>query len=78
LGDGGGGLGAAGATLFGLQMEDTRKLAVVMDVSRSMTGYLPIVAKQLDKLATRGPLIFYFGCGLAEEPKKSDISDKVF
>ena len=58
MGDGGGGLGAAGATLFGLQMEDTRKLAVVMDVSRSMTGYLPIVAKQLEKLATRGPLYF--------------------
>jgi hypothetical protein len=78
LGEGSGGMRAVGATLFGLQMEDTKKVAVVMDVSRSMTSYLPIVAKELDKLATRGPLILYFGCGLRTEPKNRSISDKVF
>ena len=78
LGEGAGGLGAVGATMFGLQMEKVQKLAVVMDVSRSMTSYLPIVAKELDKLATRGPLILYFGCGLKTEPKNRSISDKVY
>jgi len=78
LGEGAGGMKAAGATMFGLQMEKVQKLAVVMDVSRSMTSYLPIVAKELDKLATRGPLILYFGCGLKTEPKNRSISDKVY
>jgi hypothetical protein len=78
LGDGAGGMRAVGATMFGLQMQDTEKLAVVMDVSRSMTSYLPIVAKELDNLVTRGPLILYYGCGLKTEPKNRSISDKVF
>jgi hypothetical protein len=77
LGAGAGGLGPGGATLFGIQMEDSRKVAVVMDVSRSMTKYLPIVAKELDKLAARGPLILYFGCGLKELPSKGRLDDDV-
>ncbi|MEN9535248.1 MAG: hypothetical protein RLZ22_189 [Verrucomicrobiota bacterium] len=78
MGEGTGGMRAAGATLFGLQMENTKKVAVVMDVSRSMTNYLPIVAKELDKLSSRGPLILYFGCGLRPEPKQRSINDKVY
>ncbi len=77
LGAGSGGLGPAGATLFGIKMEDSRKVAVVMDVSRSMTKYLPIVAKELDKLAARGPLILYFGCGLKEPTSKGRFDDDV-
>ena len=50
--------------MFGMKLKDTRKIAVVMDVSRSMTRYLPIVAKELDKVAYGSPLILYFGCGL--------------
>jgi hypothetical protein len=55
--------------MFGIELKDTRKIAVVMDVSRSMTKYLPIVAKELDKVARGSPLVLYFGCGLKSPPK---------
>ncbi len=61
--------------MFGKELKDTRKMAVVMDVSRSMTKYLPIVAKELDKVARGSPLILYFGCGLKTPPK--NLEDKV-
>lgn len=76
----GGGLGTAGlqpAMMFGLKLDNAEKLAVVMDVSRSMTAYLPVVAKELDKLPGRGPLILYFGCGLSTPPSKLKLDDKV-
>ena len=76
---GGAGLGGAGPQpmkMFGLELENSQKVAVVIDVSRSMTKYLPIVARELDKLSTRGPLIMYFGCGLAEPPKNEKIDAK--
>ena len=63
--------------MFGLKLDSTEKLAVVMDVSRSMTSYLPVVAKELDKLPGRGPLILYFGCGLSTPPSKLKLDDKV-
>lgn len=62
-------------TMFGKELKDTRKIAVVMDVSRSMTRYLPIVAKELDKVARGSPLILYFGCGLKTPPRS--LEDKV-
>jgi hypothetical protein len=61
--------------MFGKELKDTRKIAVVMDVSRSMTKYLPIVAKELDKVARGSPLVLYFGCGLKTPPK--NLEDKV-
>ena len=61
--------------MFGIELKDTRKIAVVMDVSRSMTKYLPIVAKELDKVARGSPLVLYFGCGLKSPPK--GLEDKV-
>ena len=61
--------------MFGKELKDARKMAVVMDVSRSMTRYLPIVAKELDKVARGSPLILYFGCGLKTPPK--NLEDKV-
>lgn len=61
--------------MFGLELKDTRKIAVVMDVSRSMTGYLPAVAKELDKIARQSVLVLYFGCGLTKE--KGRLDDKV-
>ncbi len=69
LGGGAGNSGLKPVMMFGMLMKDTQKIAVVMDVSRSMTQYLPIVAKELDKLSTKGPLILYFGCGLTKETK---------
>ena len=61
--------------MFGKELKDTRKIAVVMDVSRSMTKFLPIVAKELDKVARGSPLVLYFGCGLKTPPK--DVEDRV-
>ncbi|MDZ4289842.1 MAG: hypothetical protein U0984_17895 [Prosthecobacter sp.] len=77
-GFGSGGLGGITfkpITMFGRELKDSRKIAVVMDVSRSMTRYLPIVAKELDKVARGSPLILYFGCGLRKPPR--EIDDKV-
>jgi hypothetical protein len=53
-----------------------KKIAVVMDVSRSMTRYLPIVTKELDKVAFGSNLVLYFGCGLTPESPKNKALDK--
>ncbi|MCB1277507.1 hypothetical protein [Prosthecobacter sp.] len=58
--------------MFGKELKDTRKIAVVMDVSRSMTKFLPIVTKELDKVAFGSPLVLYFGCGLVKPKGKID------
>lgn len=58
--------------MFGKELKDTRKMAVVMDVSRSMTKFLPLVTKELDKVAFGSPLVLYFGCGLMKPPAKLD------
>lgn len=58
--------------MFGKELKDTRKIAVVMDVSRSMTKFLPLVAKELDKVAFGSPLVLYFGCGLVKPKEKID------
>jgi hypothetical protein len=83
FGSGIGAGGAAGVTfkpisMFGMVLKDARKIAVVMDVSRSMTRYLPVVAKELDKVAYGSPLVLYFGCGVAKPRGKDDVEDKVF
>lgn len=82
----GNGMGAGGLSgitfkpimMFGFELKDARKIAVVMDVSRSMTKYLPIVVRELDKVARGSPVVMYFGCGLTKPPgRKSDLDDKV-
>lgn len=62
--------------MFGKELKDTRKIAVVMDVSRSMTKFLPLVTKELDKVAYGSPLVLYFGCGLMQP--KGKIDDEIF
>lgn len=62
--------------MFGLTLENSRRIAVVIDVSRSMTKYLPIVAKELDRLSSRGPLIMYFGCGVDKPPARERLEDR--
>jgi hypothetical protein len=76
-GNGTGGTGLRHAMMFGLKLDNSEKLAVVMDVSRSMTKYLPIVVKELDKLSSRGPLILYFGCGLTDPPPREKLDSRV-
>lgn len=61
--------------MFGMELKSTRKVAVVMDVSRSMTGYLPAVAAEMDKLAFHSVLVLYCGCGmgLPLRPPNSEV-----
>ncbi len=54
--------GAGTIVMFGKELKNVRKIAVVMDVSRSMTRYLPEVVKELRKVGRDSPLILYFGC----------------
>jgi hypothetical protein len=63
--------GAGSMVMFGKELK-TRSIAVVMDVSGSMTPYLPIVAKELDKVAPGSNLVLFSGCGLLEEPSNVD------
>jgi hypothetical protein len=83
FGDGLGMGGMSGVTfkpimMFGMELKDARKIAVVMDVSRSMTRYLPVVANELDKVARGSALVLYFGCGVANPPRSDDIDDKAY
>ncbi len=66
-----GGAGTGSITMFGKQI-NTRTISVVMDVSGSMTPYLPIVAKELDKVAPGSNLVLFSGCGLLQEPENVD------
>lgn len=58
------GAGTGTVMMFGKQIS-ARKIAVVMDVSRSMTRYLPEVVKELKKVGRDSALILYFGCWLS-------------
>ena len=51
-------------TMFGKKIENVKKIAVVMDVSRSMTRYLPVVVDEMRKIGRTSPLVLYFGCWL--------------
>ncbi len=58
----GAGSGTGSVVMFGKELKNVRKIAVVMDVSRSMTRYLPEVVKELKKVGRDSALILYFGC----------------
>jgi hypothetical protein len=55
--------------MFGMELKNVKKIAVVMDVSRSMT-------KELDNVAFGSNLVLYFGCGLTEETKQNKALEK--
>jgi hypothetical protein len=57
-----GSAGAGSIMMFGKKIDNVRKIAVVMDVSRSMTRYLPEVVKELKKVGRDSALVLYFGC----------------
>jgi hypothetical protein len=63
--------GTGSVMMFGKQIKG-RSISVVMDVSGSMTDYLPIVAKELDKVAPGSNLVLFSGCGLLREPDNVD------
>jgi hypothetical protein len=54
--------GSGSIMMFGKKIDNVRKIAVVMDVSRSMTRYLPEVVKELKKIGRDSSLVLYFGC----------------
>lgn len=54
--------GSGSVVMFGKELKNVRKIAVVMDVSRSMTKYLPEVVKEMKKIGRDSPLVLYFGC----------------
>lgn len=51
--------------IFG-QKIDARRMAVVLDMSASMYAFLPIVIKEVDKVAPGSIVILHYGCGLAD------------
>jgi len=74
--------GAGSIMMFGKKIDNVRKIAVVMDVSRSMTRYLPEVVKELKKVGRDSSLVLYFGCWMNPIKDKPDevipVSDPRF
>jgi hypothetical protein len=74
--------GASGATfkpiiMFGQNLK-ARKIAVIMDVSGSMTPHLTKVIKELDRVAAGSTVILYVGCGVAKPEKGVRLEDDAF
>jgi len=62
--------------MFGKNI-NAKKMAVILDVSSSMTSYLEDVVKEVDRVAKGSPVICYFGCGLMRPEKGGHIDDKI-
>ncbi len=56
--------------IFG-QKIDARRMAVVLDISRSMYPFLPTVIKEVDKVAPGSMVILHYGCGLNDQEIRS-------
>ncbi|MDB6118335.1 MAG: hypothetical protein JWO08_2116 [Verrucomicrobiaceae bacterium] len=61
--------------MFGKNI-NAKRMAVILDVSSSMTSYLDDVVKEVDRVAKGSPVICYFGCGLMRPEKGGHIQDK--
>lgn len=57
------GAGFISMPLFG-QKIDARRMAVILDMSGSMYPFLPIVIKEVDKVAPGSVVILHYGCGM--------------
>jgi hypothetical protein len=66
---------------FGVKIE-ARRMAVVLDISGSMYPFLPIVIKEVDKIAPGSTVILHYGCGMDDkeikDPKLLNTTDKSF
>lgn len=60
--------------MFGQDLK-ARKIAVIMDVSGSMTPHLTKVIKELDRVASGSRVILYVGCGVASPEKGVRLDD---
>lgn len=80
----GNGIGAGGKsgvtfkpiTMFGRDL-GAKRLAVILDVSTSMTPYLSDVVKEVDKVAKGSVVVCYFGCGLMRPPKNERVEERI-
>ncbi len=68
------GVGAAFVAMFGKKL-DSRRLAVVLDVSKSMHPFIPTVVKEANKISGGCPIMMFYGCGL-QTPKDRSIERK--
>lgn len=57
--------------MFGKQI-NAKRIAVVLDVSRSMTPYLEKVVNELDRVARGSTVVLYYGCGLMRPDGRID------
>ena len=62
--------------MFGTQL-NAKRLAVVLDVSASMTPYLENVIKEVDNVARGSPVILYYGCGLERKEPGMKLIEEV-
>ena len=68
------GSGAGFVAMFGKKL-DSRRLAVVLDVSKSMHPFLPTVVKEANKISGGCPIMMFYGCGM-QTPKDRNIERK--
>lgn len=61
-------------TIFGKNL-NARSIAVIMDVSGSMTPHLTAVIEELDRVAKGSPVVLYNGCGVAKPPTGVRLRD---
>ncbi len=77
------GLGAKGGlsfkpiTLFGKEIIG-KKLAVILDVSYSMTPFLQEVVKEVDRVAHGSPVVLYYGCGLQNAAPGTKVNERAY
>ncbi len=64
------GHGAGFVSMFGKKL-DSRRLAVVLDVSKSMHPFIPTVVKEANKISGGCPIVMFYGCGLTESKDTS-------
>ena len=67
--------------LFGTNI-DAKRMAVILDMSGSMYAFLPVVIKEVDKVAPGSTVILHYGCGLSDaeirSPNVELTTDKEF
>lgn len=64
-------------SMFGREIK-AKRLALVLDVSGSMTPYLPRVIEEVDKVARNSIIILYAGCGLDVPPPRGLEGEEIF
>lgn len=64
-------------SMFGREIK-ARRLALVLDVSGSMTPHLERVIAELDKVARGSVVVLYYGCGIKTPPRSGVDGDEVF